>query len=128
MRFASFPAVRLRATLAANNLAWVLNEHLNNSGEALKWATSAQDTYGWVLRSNRNRLQALAAVKLANSLAPQNPQVLHHLGVLYQEAKQSQAAIRSFSKALEISTNFDGAADAQARLTALSASSSTRPQ
>lgn len=126
-----------KLALPANNLAWVLNEHLNQPAEALKWATIAvrlapkdynmQDTYGWVLRSNHSPSQALAALKVANSLSPQNPQVLYHLGVLYQESKQHQAAISSFSKALEVSKSFDGSADAQARLAALRASSSSNP-
>jgi tetratricopeptide (TPR) repeat protein len=121
-----------KLALAANNLAWVLNEHRNASAEALKWAATAvqsvpndfnfQDTYGWVLRSNHDLTQSLVALKKANSLAPQVPQVLYHLGVLYQETSQPQLAIRAFAKALSISKNFDEAADAQTRLTALRAS------
>ncbi len=118
-----------KLVIAANNLAWILNEHLKKSAEALKWATSAatlapkdfntQDTLGWVLRSNGDRTRALVALKQANALAPDNPQVLYHLGVVYQETKQPQLAIQSLSKALSLSKNFDGASDAQTRLAAL---------
>ena len=115
--------------LAANNLAWILNEHQNKSAEALKWATSAaslapqdfntQDTLGWVLRSNGNLARALATLKNANSLAPDNPQILYHLGVVYQETKQPQLAVEYLSRALSFGRTFDGAADAKARLVAL---------
>jgi tetratricopeptide (TPR) repeat protein len=118
-----------KSALAANNLAWLLNEHEKNPSEALIWAKkavqlasedfNAQDTFGWVLRANGDLTNALVAVKKANALAPANPQILYHLGVLYQDEKQPQAAVRSFVKALEASKNFDGAADAQSRLDAI---------
>jgi tetratricopeptide (TPR) repeat protein len=126
-----------KLALAANNLAWLLNEREKKPAEALKWATKAvesapkdyncQDTFGWVLRANGNRSRALVALKQANALAPANPQILYHLGILYQEGKQSRAAVQSFSKALELSKSFEGARDAQSRLDALRAEPSSPP-
>ena len=118
-----------KLALAANNLAWLLSERDKKPAEALQWATKAvesapkdyncQDTLGWVLRANGDRSRALMALKQANALAPANPQVLYHLGILYQESKQSEPAVQSFSKALGLSKSFDGARDAQSRLDAL---------
>lgn len=120
-----------KLAVAANNLAWLLNEHKKQPAEALKWANVAvrsapkdanfQDTLGWVLRANGDSVRALAALKQANVLAPQNPGILYHLGVLYQEAGNPLLASENYSKALAISTKFDGAGDAQTRLTALHA-------
>jgi tetratricopeptide (TPR) repeat protein len=126
-----------KLALAANNLAWLLNEREKKPAEALQWATKAvelapkdyncQDTLGWVLRANGDRSRALVALKQASALAPANPQVLYHLGILYQESKQSEPAVQSFSKALELSKSFEGARDAQSRLDALRAQPFTPP-
>ncbi len=126
-----------KLALAANNLAWLLNEREKKPAEALKWATKAvelapkdyncQDTLGWVLRANGDRSRALVVLKQANALAPANPQVLYHLGILYQESKQSGPARQSFSKALELSKTFEGARDSQSRLDALRAEPSPLP-
>jgi tetratricopeptide (TPR) repeat protein len=122
-------AIDSKLVLAANNLAWILNEHQKKPAEALKWAIAAAtlspkdsnilDTLGWVQRANGDQTSALATLKHANKLAPENPQILYHLGAIYQETKQPQLAIQSLSKALSLSKNFDGAADAQARLDVL---------
>lgn len=118
-----------KSALAANNLAWLLSEQKRKPAEALKWATKAaelapkdfncQDTLGWVLRGNGDLGHALAALKIANSLAPTDPQILYHLGVVYQEVGQPHAAAQSLQKALQLSSKFDGAMDAQSRLAAL---------
>ncbi len=121
--------------MAANNLACLLNDHGNKPAEALTWATKAVelspkdvntlDTLGWVLRANGDSQRALLTLKKASAAAPANPQVLYHLGVAYQEAKQPQAASQSFSRALELSRNFESAADAQSRLVAIQKLQST---
>jgi tetratricopeptide (TPR) repeat protein len=126
-------AIDPNLVIAANNLAWILNEHLNKTPEAFRWATAAaalapedsnvQDTLGWVLRSSGDRTRALAVLSQAHALAPDNPQVLYHLGVVYQESQQTERAIQSLSRALSLSKNFEGAADAKVRLDALRSAS-----
>lgn len=122
-----------KSALAANNLAWVLNEHQNKPTEALTWAEKAatlspkdanfQDTLGWILRANDNPGRSLQVLKKANALAAErNPQILYHLGVAYQDDKHLQAAINALSKSLELSEKYDGAKDAQARLDMLRSS------
>ena len=122
-----------KSALAANNLAWLLNEHQKKPAEALTWAEKAvvlapkdpncQDTLGWILRANGDPGRTLPVLKKANTLAgAANPQILYHLGVAYQENKQPQAAIEALAKSLELSGNFDGARDAQARLDMLRSS------
>ena len=99
-----------KLVVAANNLAWILNEHQKKPAEALKWATTATtlapedcnalDTLGWVQRVNGDQIRALVTLRHANTLVANNPQILYHLGVVYQETKRAQLAIQSLSKAL----------------------------
>jgi tetratricopeptide (TPR) repeat protein len=126
-------AAEPKSALAANNLAWLLNEHEKKPAEALTWAEKAaalapkdancQDTLGWILLANRVPGRALLLLKKANTLAAEtNPQILYHLGVAYQGNNQTQGAVNALSKALELSKKFDGAKDAQARLDVLRSS------
>ncbi|MGH9360148.1 MAG: tetratricopeptide repeat protein [Terriglobia bacterium] len=114
---------------ASNNLAWLLLQHHQNPAEAVKLASQTvklypasanfQDTLAWALRANKDSAGALIAVKKAAALGPKNPQILYHLGVLYQEAGKPALAVRSYAQALAISRAFDGAEDAESRLAAL---------
>lgn len=117
--------------VAANNLAWLLTVKGQKPKEALPWAQKAVaanpknanflDTEGWVLRANGDAPGALAALKKAQALAPQDPGILYHLGVVYQESGNTALAAESYTKALAINNSFNGAADAQTRLAALQA-------
>ena len=117
--------------VAANNLAWLLCCREERPKEALPWALKAVasdpqnanflDTEGWVRRGNGDAAGALVALKKANTLAPDKPAVLYHLGVVYQESGKTSLAAEAFKKALAINTTFEGAKDAQARLDALQA-------
>lgn len=115
--------------LASNNLAWLLLQHGQNPAEVLKLANETvehyprnanfEDTLAWVLRAHKESARALIAAKKAAALAPKDPQIMYHLGVLYQETGQAALAARSYRQALAITRAFDGANDAQVRLTAM---------
>jgi Tfp pilus assembly protein PilF len=117
--------------VAANNLAWLLCSKDQRPQEALPWALKAVasdpkngnflDTQGWVMRANGDVTGALVALKKANMLAPNKPEILYHLGVAYQESGKASLAEECYKKALAIDTTFSGAEDAQARLAALQA-------
>lgn len=118
-----------RNSVAANNLAWLLAIKENKPKEGLPWAEKAasgsgknanfQDTLAWVLRANQENARALLVEKRAAAIEPKNPQILYHLGVLYEEAGNSPLAATQYAQALAIAKTFDGAADAEARLAAL---------
>jgi len=117
--------------VAANNLAWLLAVKEQKPKEALPWAQKAVaanpknanflDTQGWIIRANGDAGAALVVLKKAEALAPQNPGILYHLGLVYQELGNSSLAAESYTKALAINKTFYGAADAQARIAAIQA-------
>jgi len=118
-----------KLALASNNLAWLMAERSENPAEALKLAKQTvqrypknpnfQDTLAWVLRANKDSAQALLVAKKASALDPKNPQILYHMGVLYEETGKTSLAANSYTHALALANNFDGAVDAQQRLAAL---------
>ena len=117
--------------VAANNLAWLLAIKEKRPKDGLPWAEKAvainpqspnfQDTRGWIMYTAGDAPGALTALKKAAELAPQNPSILYHLGVVYQELGKSSLASENFTKALAIDKNFDGADDALRRLSSIHA-------
>jgi Tfp pilus assembly protein PilF len=117
--------------VAANNLAWLLGVKEQKPKEALPWAQKAVaanpknanflDTHGWIIRANGDAAAALVVLKKAEALAPQDPGILYHLGVVYQELGKPSLAAESYTKALAINKTFNGAADAQARVATIQA-------
>jgi tetratricopeptide (TPR) repeat protein len=117
--------------VAANNLAWLLGVKEQKPKEAIPWAQKAVaanprnanflDTQGWIIRANGDTAGGLAVLKKAEALAPQDPGILYHLGVVYQELGKLTLAVESYTKALAINKPFSDAADAQSRLAAIQA-------
>jgi Tfp pilus assembly protein PilF len=115
--------------VAANNLAWLLGVKEQKPKEALLWAQKAVaanpknanflDTEGWLAHASGDTATALLVLKKAQALSPQDPGILYHLGILYQETGKLPLANESFSRALAINPTFNGAADARARLDAI---------
>ena len=63
--------------------------------------------------------EAIAAFERAIARAPKNATYRYHLGLAYAKAGDAERAKRSLTQALELGTNFPGAADARARLASM---------
>lgn len=123
--------IRLAAQspIAYNNLAWVKMAQKGGEEDALRWATKAaalapqssqtQDTLGWAYRATGNKSKSLEALQHAISLEPKSPEILSHLGIVQAEAGLKKEAVTSLRKALELGTDFPGADEARAQLSAL---------
>jgi Tfp pilus assembly protein PilF len=115
--------------LAANNLAWMLGVKDQRPKDALPWAQKAVaanpknanflDTQGWIMRANGDAAGAAVVLKKAVILAPHDPGILYHLGVVYQELGNRSLAAESYGKALAMGKQFNDVGDAQARLAAI---------
>jgi tetratricopeptide (TPR) repeat protein len=108
---------------AANNLAWNIAEHGGNLDVAMRWATMARendpynstvvDTLGWVAYKRGNFPLAINMLEEASrQLRDRNPSVLYRLGMAYLKAGKQQQARQSLTKALALSRDFKGAAEA----------------
>jgi Flp pilus assembly protein TadD len=114
--------------VAANNLAWLYAES-GRVQEALKLAERARaalgnapqvlDTSGWVSHLAGRTDDALHWMRAALEKAPDNPTYHWHLGAIYLEAGKPAEARASLTKALAISTSFDGADDVRRALATL---------
>jgi Tfp pilus assembly protein PilF len=115
--------------VAANNLAWMLGVKDQRPKDALPWAQKAVaanpknanflDTQGWIMRANGDAAGAAVVLKKAVILAPHDPGILYHLGVVYQELGNRSLAAESYGKALAMDKQFNDVGDAQARLAAI---------
>lgn len=72
-----------------------------------------QDTYGWVLFKRKKNKEALGALTKAASLLPNNPTILYHLGAVYHGEGNTSEGNKNLEKALSISNDFKGAAEAK---------------
>jgi tetratricopeptide (TPR) repeat protein len=124
-----------RAGVAANNLAWMYAED-GKLDEAMRLATVAQDslrrrpeaedTIGWILLQKGLATQAAAAFERARQRAPQNPVYHYHLGLAYAKIGDTERARTELTRALDLSSDFNGAADARAQLGALGQTASAK--
>lgn len=124
-------ALRLdpESAIAANNLALILAE----SGEQMERATdlaqtavrgmpddaNAADTLGWVFFKRNSPALALGPLERAAKASPDNPIFHYHLGMVHAGLRNRELARASLSKALSLSTSFDGATDAKRTLDGL---------
>jgi tetratricopeptide (TPR) repeat protein len=115
--------------MAANNLAWLLGIKEGKPKEALAFAKKAVaansknpnflDTQAWILRAIGDGPGALAILKQAAAMAPSDPTIYYHLGVAYQDRRESRLASEAYRKALSLNQDFPDAEDAKARADAL---------
>jgi Flp pilus assembly protein TadD len=117
------------AAAAANNLAWLYAETGGNLDIALQLAQTAKaqfsdsaevdDTIGWI--QLKRGLTALAVNYLERSAekVPGNPSFQYHLGMAYAKQGEDGKARQALQRALAVSTDFDGAADARKTLATL---------
>jgi putative PEP-CTERM system TPR-repeat lipoprotein len=119
-------ALDATAAVASNNLAWICAQANKNLDEALQLAQTAQqhipddphvtDTLGWVYVKKNFASLAIRHLESSVSKDPNNPVYQYHVGVAYLMAGQGQKAKRALTRALQIKSDFDGAADARRAL------------
>jgi tetratricopeptide (TPR) repeat protein len=118
-----------RATVAGNNLAFMLAERGDNLEYALVLARETVsmtkndpvvlDTLGWVYLKKGQPALAIPEFQRALGLAPGNATYHFHLGLAYADAKDVVKARAALRQALQLNPNFPGAAAARDRLSAL---------
>jgi tetratricopeptide (TPR) repeat protein len=105
-----------------NNLAATLAE-ADRLDEALAAAEKALamepqngmilDTYGWILYKQQKINAALEALIKSASFLPEHPIVLYHLGAAYYAAGNIDQARENLARALQKSSDFEGAEQAR---------------
>ena len=114
---------------AANNLAYIYFEYGGDKEKAFELARKAnelapddpqiQDTLGWILYSRGDYQWALRLLNDAASKLADNPEVLYHLGMTQLKLEQKDKAKESLEKALQLSADFRGHAEAKQSLDTL---------
>jgi len=114
---------------AANNLAVLLSEQLDDLDGALKYATLAQqvapndphvaDTLGWILFRRRSFDDAAKLLRGSAERLPNSPSVHYHLGMVAQQLGDTAAARQALTKAVSSPTNFIGKDEARKALAQL---------
>ena len=128
-RFERAVALDAQAAVAANNLAWIYVESNENLEQAVRLAVTASqalpdapevlDTLGWVYYKNNQPALAVAPLVRAVQRAPGNPLYRYHLGLAYEQAGDVTRSRESFTKALDLKSDFVGADDARRALARL---------
>jgi tetratricopeptide (TPR) repeat protein len=113
------------AGVAANNLAWLLLAQ-GRLDDALRYALAAKqalrrlpqvnDTLGWVYYKKDQPRDAVPFLADCVDAAPQNPLYRFHLGMAYRKAGMASQAKEQLQRALVLSKDFDGRADAEQAL------------
>lgn len=116
-------AIDPHAPIAANNLAWQYAESGGNLDLALQLAQTAKsqipgepafnDTLGWVYYKQDIVDQAIPLIQQAIDREPKNAQFHYHLGMAFAKQGEDSKAIATLKKALALSENFAGAAEAK---------------
>ena len=106
------------APVAANNLAFLYAERGTNLDEALQLATSAKqrlpndanvdDTIGWIYYKKGLTDLALKSFEESLRKAPDNPEVLFHLGLAYAKLDQKAKAREALERALKLNPRVGG--------------------
>jgi tetratricopeptide (TPR) repeat protein len=114
---------------AANNLAWILLDHLGDSERALPYAETAwkavptdphiADTLGWVYFNRQMYPKAVSLLKGAAQTLPENPTVLYHYGMAQYWNDNNSEAKKILTKFLAINPNGPDAHKARQVLRAL---------
>ena len=115
---------------AANNLAYVLSEHLGDLAKARQYAQIARDnapqdpyiadTLGWILYRQGEYQWAISLLMESVDRLENRPEYLYHLGMAQYSLGQEAAARKSFEQALALSQDFAGMDEAKRILGILS--------
>jgi len=118
-----------KASVAANNLAWIYAENGGNLDVALQLAQTAysvlpdsaetSDTLGWVYLKKEIYGPSITTLRRAVELAPKNSQFQYHLGLAYARSGDKDRAKLTLQTALRLKSDFEGAADAKRVLAGL---------
>ena len=118
-----------KASVAANNLAWIYAENGGNLDVAMQLAQTAQaalpdsgetsDTLGWVYLKKEIYGLSITTLRRAVELEPKNPKFHYHLGLAYARSGDAQRAKSTLQTALQLRPDFDGADDAKRVLATL---------
>ena len=112
-----------KASVAANNLAWIYAENGGNLDVALQLAKTAlsalpdsgeaTDTLGWVYLKKEIYGLSITTLRRAVQVAPTNATFQYHLGLAYARSGDKDRAKSTLQTALRLKSDFDGAADAK---------------
>jgi tetratricopeptide (TPR) repeat protein len=111
-RYEDVLALDSRASVAANNLAWILAERGQNLDRALQLAQTAVagspdtpeilDTLGWVYYKKNLPGLAISQFQRASEIAPNVPEYHYHLGLAMLKNGDSVKGRASLQRALEL--------------------------
>jgi len=114
---------------AANNLAWLLLEHVGDKERALSYAERAwkvspsdpnfTDTLGWIYFKKQMYPKAVGLLKEAVDRLPEHPTILYHYGMAQYWNDNNDEAKKSLTKFLTLSPNSPDAAEVRKVLAAL---------
>jgi len=117
------------AAVAANNLAWMYAQNGGNLDVALQLAQTAKrqllstpevdDTLGYIYYKKNLLGLAIPPLRASAEKDPTNAVYHYHLGLALGKNGENDSAIKSFSRALELKPDFQGAPDAREQLRAL---------
>jgi len=115
---------------AANNLAYGMLEHHENTDVALSWAqiahqkmpdsASAADTLAWIYYQKGIYGTAASLLQEALQKSPDNATYHFHIGMVYQKQNNTEAARKHFQRALEINPNSPAAEEIRRALSQVS--------
>lgn len=120
-------AGRGRNPLADNNLAALLLDQRSDAASHQRALALAEpfagsgnpqllDTLGWAKYRTGNPAEAVKYLRLALSLAGDNPIIRYHLGMAYLASNNNAGARQELEKALKLASQFPGADEARAAL------------
>jgi tetratricopeptide (TPR) repeat protein len=115
--------------IAANNLAWLYVSQNKNLDEALQLAQSAEqkmpdeasvnDTLGWIYYRKNMIDPAIRHLEVSAQKDPNDAATHYHLGMAYSQAGEFDKAKKALQRALAITPQFEGSAEAKAKLSQL---------
>lgn len=118
-----------QSALAYNNLAWLLSNQKPSLAEAERLARKAvelapdvaqfYDTLAQIYRAEGKLSNSYSAMAKAAQLAPTDPMIIAHFGILQAECGDQAKAIELLEKALSQSKRFPGSAKAETVLESL---------
>ena len=106
---------------AANNLAWILVEHVGDKERALPYAEIARqglphdpyvaDTMGWIYYQKQMYAKSVSLLKEAVDRLPRHPLILYHYGIAQHANKQRDEAIKALNRFLTLAPDDPRARD-----------------